>query len=83
MVTKELAYKMQAAFPQYELDITPEQITEYPVKDGTAYVVNYGEIEFSRGLIDAYVYIVYNDGETTSQRVNTPSELELWTKHLA
>jgi hypothetical protein len=34
-------------------------------------------------MIEAYVYIVFNDGETVAERVDTAQELELWTTHLA
>jgi hypothetical protein len=67
-----------------EDDFSADTVVEFPVKDGKGYYIDRGPVEFSRGTtIEAYVYIVYNDGEVVAERLDTPGELELWTKHLA
>lgn len=88
MITNEIVTKIEREFADRELDLQISDVHEFPVNNflgtqvGTGYYVNLGEIEFSRGQIDAYVYIEYSDGETTSERLSTPQELELWTTKL-
>jgi hypothetical protein len=79
---EDIKGKMEQAF-KIEDDFSADTVQTVPVKNGTAYVINRGEIEFSRGMIEAYVYIVFNDGEIVAERVDTPQELELWSTHLA
>jgi len=80
---KALAYRMERAFPSYELSFEPEEIHSFPVPGGTGYYVNRGEMEFSRGLIDAYVYLEYPNGESEAVRIDSEQELKLWTEHLS
>ena len=85
MITKELISRLEKALG-LEYDVNPENVTEYPELDvngdqiGTAYILNNGVMEFSRGQLDAHVYIEYNDGDTLEERIDTPEELEHWTK---
>ena len=74
--------KMEKAF-KLEDDFSADTVQEFPVKNGTAYVINRGPIEFSRGMIEAYVYIEFNDGEIVAERLDSEKEIELWTTHLA
>lgn len=78
----DIKSKMEQAF-KIEDDFSADTVTSVPIKNGTAYVINRGEIEFSRGMIEAYVYIEFNDGDTEAVRVDSKQELELWTTHLA
>jgi hypothetical protein len=78
----DIKTQMEQAF-KIEDDFSADTVQTIPVKNGTAYVINRGEIQYSRGMIEAYVYIVFNDGETVAERVDTAQELELWTTHLA
>lgn len=75
--------KMAAAL-KIEDEFRADEVKEFPVKGGKGYYVDRGTVEFSRGTtIEAYVYIEYPDGETVAEKLTTPGELELWTKHLA
>lgn len=77
----DIKAKMEQAF-NVEDDFSADSVEIVPVKNGTAYVINRGPVEFSRGMIEAYVYIEFSDGETVAQRVDSAQELELWTTHL-
>lgn len=67
-----------------ELDFTNDTVQEFKVPgDGTLYLIDRGTVEFSRGqVIEAYAYIIYPDGETVSEYLQHPGEVELWTTHL-
>jgi hypothetical protein len=82
MVTKELVQRMESAFIGGDYEFPIEQVKEFSVKDGKGYYVDFGYMPYSRGQKDIYVYIEYNDGEYTHERLTSDKELELWTKHL-
>ena len=67
-----------------ELDFTNDAVKEFKVPgDGKLYLIDRGTVEFSRDqVIEAYVYIIYPDGETVAERLDRPGEVELWTTHL-
>lgn len=67
-----------------ELDFTNDTVRKFIVPgDGMLYCIDRGEVEFSRGqVIEAYVYIIYPDGETVAEKLDRPGEVELWTTHL-
>lgn len=79
--TMDIKAQMEKAF-NLEDDFSADTITEFHVKNGKGFLVNRGPVEFSRGLIEAYVYIVLDNGETIAERLETPSEVVLWTEHL-
>lgn len=83
MDLNEIANRMQEAFG-IEDEFLPTEITVHPVRGGgTAYLIDRGVVEFSRGtVIDAYVYIEYPDGDNVAERLTVPGEVELWTVHL-
>jgi hypothetical protein len=67
-----------------ELDFTNDTVKEFKVPgDGAAYLIDRGTVEFSRGqVIEAYLFIIYPDGETVAEKLQHPGEVELWTTHL-
>lgn len=66
-----------------EDDFSQDEVKEFPVKGGTAYVIDRGTVEFSRGTtIEAYVYIEWDTGEVQAEKLTVPGEVELWTTHL-
>lgn len=85
MITPELITRLEKAL-RLEYDVNPANVTEYPELDntgnviGTAYILNNGEFQYSGGLVDAHVYIEYDDGDTLEERIETYEELEHWTK---
>lgn len=88
MVTNEIIQKMEKAFTSREAEFKPEEIHEFETRNfagqrtGTGYYVDRGEIEFSRGQIESYVYIQFDDGEYIAEMPESPKELELWTKYM-
>jgi hypothetical protein len=68
-----------------EDDFSADTVQEFAVRgDGKLYLIDRGTVEFSRSTtIEAYVYIVYPDGETVAEKLTQPGEVELWTTHLA
>ena len=83
MDLKAIAAKMENVFG-VESEFSADEIKVFPVRgNGTAYLIDRGEVEFSRGTtIEAYVYIEYPDGGTVAETLSTPGELALWTTHL-
>lgn len=75
---------MELAF-NIEDDFSADTVKEFDVRGGgKCYLIDRGTVEFSRGTtIEAYVYIVYPDGETVAEHLTIPGEVELWTTHLA
>ena len=78
----ELIERMAAAFKVEGLEFTTEEVKTFPVKDGQGYYVNRGAYPYSRGTLNAYVYIEWLDGETDTFRPESEQELKLWTEHL-
>lgn len=66
-----------------EDEFTAAEVKEFPVKAGKGYSVHRGPMEFARGLIEAYVYIEFDNGDTVAERMDTEQEFKLWTEHLA
>lgn len=83
MVTKELVRRMEAAFSE-DVEFDAEKIQTLECKNfkgelvGHLYMQNNGEMEFSRGQIDAWLYFEYSDQSTDSLRINDPDELKMW-----
>jgi hypothetical protein len=79
---KDIKAAMEQAL-NIEDDFSRDTVHEFPVKAGKGYYIDRGTVEFSRGTtIEAYVYIIMDDGEIIAERLDMPGELELWTKHL-
>jgi hypothetical protein len=68
-----------------EDDFDRDTVQEFTVRgEGKGYLIDRGVVEFSRGtVIEAYMYIIYPDGETVAEKLTQPGEVELWTTHLA
>lgn len=82
-VSMEIASRMQRAFTE-DVDIDPDKVQMLEARAfngevvGKLYIQNNGPVEFSRGLIDAWLYFEYNDGETDSLRIDDEKELKFW-----
>jgi hypothetical protein len=83
MDINDIKAAMEVAF-KIEDDFSDDTVQEFKVPgDGTLYLIDRGPVEFSRGTtIEAYVFILYPDGESVAEKLTQPGEVELWTTHL-
>jgi hypothetical protein len=80
---KDIKAAMERTF-KIEDDFSADTVKEFNAPgDGKGYLIDRGPVEFSRGTaIEAYVFIIYPDGETVAEKLTVPGEVELWTTHL-
>lgn len=83
MNINDIKAAMERTF-KIEDDFSADTVREFNAPgDGKGYLIDRGLVEFSRGTtIEAYVYIVYPDGDAVAEKLTIPGEVELWTTHL-
>lgn len=58
------------------------KVNEYPVKDGTAYWVQWDDSNPRATFPRTELVILFNDGEREQVSIESEQELKLWTEHL-